>query len=74
AGFKQYAVELGLDVEQFNSCLDSGEYAQKVKDDMAEGQANGIKGTPGFIINGELISGAQPYAVFEQAINTALEN
>ena len=31
-------------------------------------------GTPAFFINGKLISGAQPYSVFEQAIEQELNN
>lgn len=72
--FKAYASNLGLDTEQFNMCLDTGKYAQKVQDDMKQGAAAGIRGTPGFIINGQLVSGAQPYSVFEQVINAALDN
>lgn len=71
-GFKQYASDLGLNTEQFNTCLDSGKYVQKIADDIAEGQAKGISGTPGFLINGKLVVGAQPYAVFEQEIEAAL--
>jgi protein-disulfide isomerase len=70
--FKQYAVELGLDTASFNSCLDSGQMAAEVQKDMAEGQANGIRGTPGFIINGKVISGAQPFAAFQQVIEAEL--
>ncbi len=72
ATFKQYAADLGLDTESFNSCLDSNEKADIVKADMAEGAANGITGTPGFLVGGAKVSGAQPYAVFQQAIEAAL--
>jgi protein-disulfide isomerase len=67
-----YASELGLDMTAFNACLDDGTYTQKVKDDMATGAAQGVRGTPGFLINGVLVSGAQPYSVFEAAIESAL--
>lgn len=72
ASFKQFAADLGLDTAEFNECLDSGEKEQRVKDDMAEGAANGITGTPGFLVAGQKISGAQPFAVFQQAIEAAL--
>ena len=81
SSLKQYATDLGLDTGAFNNCLDSDEKAQKVKDDMAEGQAKGITGTPGFIIQGtdangrlmeETISGAQPYPAFEEVIELIL--
>jgi len=71
-GFKQYAQDLGLDTGKFNTCLDTGAMAGEVAKDMADGQAVGIQGTPGFIINGKLVSGAQPYQVFQQAIESAL--
>ena len=65
---KKYAADLGLDVAQFNDCLDTDKYASEIAADEAAGTANGISGTPGFIINGKTISGAQPYDQFEQAI------
>lgn len=70
--FKQYAKELGLSSAEFDDCLDSGIMEQEVKKDMQDGGAAGITGTPGFIINGVLISGAQPYNVFKQVIDAEL--
>ncbi len=70
--FKQYAETIGLDKDEFNSCLDSGEMANEVQEDMQDGQAVGVSGTPGFIINGKLVSGAQPFSVFQQAIEAEL--
>ena len=81
SSLKRFAGDLGLDTGTFNSCLDSGEKAQVVKDDMAEGKAKGITGTPGFFIQGtdangrpmeEIISGAQPYPAFEEVIELIL--
>lgn len=69
-----YAGELGLDTTEFETCLDEGRYTQKVKDQMAGGSAGGVSGTPGnIIINNDtgdtrLVSGAQPLANFESAI------
>lgn len=71
-GFKQYAKEIGLDTTKFNSCLDSGQMASEVKKDMADGAAAGIQGTPGFFVNGVVISGAQPFEAFQQVIDAAL--
>jgi len=36
--------------------------------DMVLGQQLGISGTPGFFVDGHLISGAQPAAAFEPFI------
>ena len=71
--FKDYAVELGLDLEQFSSCLDSGKYAQEVQKDYQDGISYGVRGTPTFFINGVKIVGAQPYQTFETVINQFLQ-
>lgn len=70
--FKQFASEIGLNTGDFNDCLDSGEMADEVAKDMRDGQAAGVTGTPGFIINGQLVSGAQPFSAFKQVIDAAL--
>lgn len=70
----------GLDVDQFNSCYDSGKYEDRVQQDFKDGTAAGINGTPGFIltyvVNGETktkrIDGAQPFSVFQTEIEAAL--
>jgi protein-disulfide isomerase len=70
--FKQYAADIGLNTATFNSCLDSGEKAAEIKKDMDDGTAVGIRGTPGFIINGQLVSGAQPFENFKSVIEAEL--
>ncbi len=67
-----YAKQLGLDIEEFNACLDSGKYTQAVEDDMALGQAVGVQGTPTFFINGNRLVGAQPYSAFKAIIDAEL--
>ncbi len=69
---KAYAVELGLDTEAFNSCLDNGDMAELVKADMAYGSELGVTGTPAFFINGQKLVGARPIADFEAIIDAAL--
>ncbi len=69
---KGYAAELGLDTDAFNTCLDSGKYEDEVKSDMADGEAAGVTGTPGFFINGKKLVGAQPFSAFKQIIDTEL--
>jgi len=58
---KEYAKKLGLDAKQFNECLDSKKYASEVRKDLVDGATSGISGTPGFFVNGKIISGAMPY-------------
>ncbi len=77
---KKYADQLGLNKgtlgigkNKFNDCLDKGDTAQIVSQDIAAGTAAGVDGTPSFFINGKKIVGAQPYTVFESAIEAALK-
>jgi len=72
ATYKRWAAELGLDTEQFNSCVDEGKYRAEVQADFAAGQAAGVSGTPTFFINGQKIVGAQPFSVFQQIIDAEL--
>jgi len=72
ASLKKYAQSLGLDTARFNQCLDGGETKSIVAKDLAEGTKDGVTGTPTIFINGIKIVGSQPYATFQQAIDTAL--
>ncbi|MEX2017303.1 MAG: DsbA family protein, partial [Candidatus Pacearchaeota archaeon] len=66
---KQWAKELGYDI---SSCLDSGEFRQEVLNDLSDATSAGGQGTPYFVINGKPLSGAQPFAVFKQVIDSEL--
>lgn len=70
---KSWAKELGLNSSQFDSCLDSGKYEERVEKDYSEGISLNINGTPATFINGKLISGAIPYEEFEKVINEELK-
>jgi len=72
SSFKGFAKEIGLDSAKFDQCLDSGKYASEVKADMAVGSQVGVTGTPGFIINSQLLVGAQPFSAFKQVIDAEL--
>lgn len=69
---KQYAVEVKLDPNAFNQCLDSGKYAAEVDKDFQEGAGLGLTGTPSFFINGRQLVGAQPLAAFQKIIDAEL--
>lgn len=66
-----YALELKLDTAAFDACLDGGRWTQDVQSDLNEGVALGVRGTPTFFIEGDPLVGAQPYEVFQQAIQLA---
>ncbi len=69
---RRYAEDVGLDTLRFNECLGSGRKSQIVARDLEDGSRNGVRGTPTFFINGEVLIGAQPYEVFRYYIETAL--
>ena len=69
---KSYAKELGLKVEAFDRCVESGKYKAVVQKDLNEGAQLGLTGTPVFFINGREISGAQPLEAFTAIIDEEL--
>jgi protein-disulfide isomerase len=70
--FADYAAEIGLDRESVATCLETHEFEADVLADMQEGMDIGVRGTPAFLINGHLVSGAQPFEVFEQVVETLI--
>ena len=74
---KAFALNLGLDMDLFNSCLDSNKYQKRVQNNVSEARSKGVSGTPTFIIvapNGQeqKIVGAQPFSVFENIIESMI--
>ena len=69
---KAKAVELGLEGEKFDQCLDSGQHADRVAEDFKAGQAAGVTGTPALFINGRMVSGAVPFDQVAQVIDDEL--
>ena len=70
--FREYANQLGLDVEPFSTCLTSGRYAEAIKADFADGLSLGIGGTPYFFINGIPFGGARPECDFVELLEEEL--
>ena len=74
-GLKAMAQKIGgIDMNKFNSCLDNGKYADKIKKDSTYGGTLGVSGTPSFFINGILIVGALPQTEFEKVIDAELKD
>jgi protein-disulfide isomerase len=72
ADLVRYAVEVGLDAERFGRCLDERTFAETVEADVTQARALGIKATPTFLINGQVLEGAHPVESFRSAIDDAL--
>ena len=56
SGLKQMAEELELDMATFNECLDSGQYAGQVAEDLQIGENIGVSGTPAVFVNGRVVA------------------
>lgn len=70
--FKIYALQLGMDADELLNCIDRGTYTQEVQFDLRAGASYGITGTPAFIINGKLLSGAHPLETFQMVLDREL--
>jgi len=68
----QYARELGLNAQQFESALDAPRVKSAIDADVAEAKSLGITGTPGFFVNGRFLSGAKPFEEFARVIDAEL--
>jgi len=69
-----YARRLGLPVDAFTACLDSGRYRAAVRRDAREGRAAGVTGTPTFFVNGFRLVGMQPFDTFRDIVQVALDD
>jgi protein-disulfide isomerase len=67
-----YAEQIGLDKNRFQQCFESGKFASQVDADLEAAQQVGITGTPAFVVNGVLISGAKPPEEFYRVIDAEL--
>ena len=81
--WKTHAEAIGLDVDKFNQCLDSGRQAAQIRSDVAEAHDAGITGTPAFFLaytdpkstsikTVTRLVGSQPYESFKAAIDKQL--
>ena len=68
---------VGLNRQKFDSCVNSGKYAEKVEKDYQNAVASGGSGTPYSIVvakSGQklVINGAQPYSAVKQILDAFL--
>ncbi|VVB65662.1 Thioredoxin [Candidatus Gugararchaeum adminiculabundum] len=56
ANLKTFGADIGLDTAKYNACIDGNTYASKVQQDMKDGSAAGVSGTPSLFVNGKPVS------------------
>ena len=72
-----FAFSLDMNIDEFNECMDSSKYVQRVKANYNDAVKNDANSTPTFIIisqdgKTEKFAGAQPYSVFAATIESML--
>jgi protein-disulfide isomerase len=72
AGLKATAAKLKLDTKKFDECTAHDLHMDQIRDSQQAGSQSGVDGTPTFVINGRMISGAQPPTEFEAVIDEEL--
>lgn len=71
-GILQTGENIGLDLDSFKSCLANNEYENNVRANIRAATNAGINSTPSFMIDGQVLAGAQPFTVFQQRIESLL--
>jgi protein-disulfide isomerase len=69
---QSYAEELGMNQDELTNCLELGTPFERIREDYNVGVQDGVTGTPGFLINGTSVIGAQPFEEFQRVIEQEL--
>lgn len=72
--FKTYAVQVGLKAQDFNKCLDSKQFQDRVNAVKEEGQGFGIQGTPALFIDDSFQNGLVKYEDVKKILDEKLQN
>ncbi len=66
------AEQTGLDRAPFAECVSNRTYQGDVENARRAAVNRGVSSTPTFFINGEMVSGNQPFEVFQEVIERKL--
>ena len=74
AGLAKLAKQAGVDEKKFADCVAAKKFAPAVDADVAYGEKIGVRSTPTFFVNGQLIAGAVPIDQFSEVIDDEMAN
>jgi protein-disulfide isomerase len=72
SSYEQWAQAAGVDMAKFKAGIAAHTWQDKVEKDDAEAGQVGVSGTPAALVNGVLVSGAQPFDKFKAVIDQEL--
>lgn len=70
---KAHAATLGLDQSAFATCMDTGTYATTVQQGFDAARAQNLRSTPTFVVNGQVVVGAQSFDRWVEILDAALK-
>lgn len=62
----------GLNLSQFDACVDSGKYVEQIYREMQQGTDKGVTGTPAVFVNDKKLDNGQDYQLVKAAVEAAL--
>lgn len=71
---EEQAVAAGLNIERFRKCEAERRFELQVQQDFADAVAVGGRGTPTWLVNGQLVEGSLPFNVWQDIIDSLLNN
>lgn len=72
ADLEKYAKDAGAEVKKYNECLDGKKYQAFIQKDAEMAEKIGVKSTPTFFVNGQILNGALPIEQFSEMIDEEL--
>ncbi len=69
---KGYALQIGLDREQFDTCFDERRFRSRIDTAVSQGRALGVRSTPTIFINDQRLDGLRDYREYRQVIESEL--
>ena len=70
--YREQAGQIGVNLTQFDTCVATRKYKDKVEAQMQEGMKLGVNGTPGSFVNAVPVRGALPYENLKAIIDVEL--
>ena len=71
--FRSFAVVAGADGDAFSTCYEDARSADRVAAATALANRTGVRSTPTFFVEGQLVQGALPIADFRRVLDAALK-